>query len=1040
MNSLSSSCSNPTALLPPWVPRTHPVVYLCSGEHPLCSALLVHYYVVSLEKSRAARPDGHLSPHESSRNNLVTKRVCVGILEYDALVDSARRILAQLAAYHPRCQPGSSRTAAPTASRQCDTLELRWRQVAASTTPSRRVAMSLRASRVTSLCFENDNTAAAFFQHLQGVADAGGCTIVNDFDLMRDAVATASCVAFRSAISAHHNSESSTAQHIASSAPLLPTLPLRSKVLFVEHNAYITQQVCEVRRWTRPRDIIANSPRTFALWLRMQILRDASGDAHLAVASRAPPANPSDVDPSLSPYTKSAHLARSIASQRSQIMLQCGVASITPSSELFHPAARYLHRRRAQPKLHHFAPDDPSAQAVVGIAAALEAAMFDGAASTAVAARGPRGLRDLGGALAEIGDVVETFRLWLRLVVQCGRGATNEMLEQAMLDVLLPQRRGARPLLHQALTLPTRVFLLELERIRRRRAQVARTAITTAGTAAKDDFLQSNIVRSIETWMKARYEKALGHVGNLVGARMTVEPDWKTESHPEFGEAMRRRHFLWLEDDVVMLNGCQHPLTPIPVLRSRMEWRRVAQLDPVLFRFKTLMVQMAVAVAKLSKRLVCSPGELSLLHSREAALSTVLRSLPLLPGDVVLVVDPPNDAAYFASLHFLERYSGVNVQVLHLNVYASDDALKAHFTDAVSSLEPVLCIVPMLSTTGRVIPVDYFVSVCSQQGALSLVDGTDAVGNTTVNVVVTDCDVFVARLDNYMYAPVGATALFVKSKLHRVLTTLTVSYFYRATRHVENVTADLSQEAKEPEEFGGAFSSPWTSDDPEVQTALLEPGATSPPADGAKTATSSSDSAQDDDAAAAAMADRKVALPGSSYADEWWYTGLSDMSGLLAITQALQFRKFICFGGKEYCTRLACEAEAYLSQVWRVAPLLPRDKTSSAPNSIVCVQLPRSKGKTSSDATHVQQLLAQMRVYAAVLVLPSRKEVGVNEEGAPQAMHHALRPAAVLMSEANTHTVLAVRLTVQVYNDMMDVKRLAAAVIRLVTIENWAAD
>jgi hypothetical protein len=1047
--------------------------------------------------------------------------VIIGVIEYDYLVQqmfhkllhrrAAGILQEQTTTLHQSNRDSSSHGTPPWVVDK-GFIEREWGVLAQASNPGETMMRALRASRITTLYLPDEDHASVFHRDVSSIADRGG-HFLGHYDLSRDVIPAVTAFAARSMVTGvtiddDGNEQddleslftsSSTPQrhpphlHLQRRSSAISTNVMReNEVIFLQvtpgigfgddgptggsastsrRSASYSAQTSTCKLLQQPRSIILRSPRTYALWIRVQVMRDA---VDMVIESDARSGKRHTMDPlldgqlwtvmALPSDTKlmNAVMPRSTPSRAVQI---CQIRQTFDANGGSHEAI-FLPRFRsiggvsgrirggsggssARMLQQHQAGD-------AGVPGTVLSKRYKGA--TEGIAPGMLSLYFLDARDLELQRripkerVLEVLQVWLDILLRVAPSKPwlfATVLNQAntltgFVDAGMDALENAN---NDDFYPSTKSYLLELEKLRRRRWAMIQSVVVTASVAAKNDLTQSNVVRIVETWVRERFEKTIGQVGNLVGARMTVDPNWNTEAHPVFGAAMRATHFPFFSADEVMLDGSMTPLTPLPVMRCRNEWRRVVQLDPVLYRFRTLTVRIAATVAKLSKRLVCSPGDLSLLPNREAAIATILRSLPLLPGDSVLLVDPPIDGSFTNVASFLERRCGVEVQVLRLDPYASNDALERAFSNAIERTHPVLCMMSWVAPSSRVMPVAYFVSLCGQKAILTVVDGTDAVGNISVNVAALDCDVFIARLDNYMYAPPGVTALVVKPKMNKLLTTLTVSYYYRPPMFgdaVAKAAAERDEEEREGVETdlfgGGTHVSPWghveeVDDDksePDDEIAAVNVGI----AEAGGAPQHSQRSGASHDRFNKAFVGGLPVVGGSVYGSEWWYTGLNDMSSALAVTQSLQFKKFICFGAKEYCFRVAQEAEELLCRVWNVKPLLPLQY--SPRHSIVCVEFPRSLGKGSPDAAHVQQQFREHNVCVTVLALPLPPSSSGGGNNAASSTRSAT--PVVLASpayRAQNATLLSVRITVQVYTSIRDIKHLAAAGIRIVSSSGW---
>jgi isopenicillin-N epimerase len=447
--------------------------------------------------------------------------------------------------------------------------------------------------------------------------------------------------------------------------------------------------------------------------------------------------------------------------------------------------------------------------------------------------------------------------------------------------------------------------------ISRRRRQLL-VVDTTAGAAAFQEWHSQVLLTAVGSTIKEKLYRALGAVTDLVGAAMSYQPNWTLVAHPAFGRPMRETHF-GLRSDIVMLDGNRYGVLPLPVRVARQEWERCVQADPVLWRFKAFPPRLESAIAKLGQRLQVFPGDLQLFGTINHAMATVLRSLPVIPGDKILVFGPTAHAALLS--HLTDRLGVIVVTVKLLEPLGDDTELTNHMKSVLQRERPRVVVFQHLQPTGRALPIARMVTESTELDAVSVVDGTDALGNLRFNMAQSGADFYVSRLDGFYFCPIGMSLLYAHPRRQSAVRTLTVSYFH-----------------------------------------------------------------------------------GAGYNREWTYTGLMDMTTWISLLQGLQFQKYLCAGYKDYLVFLANEAHKLLCHSWKVDPIVPLPLTGG----IFAVLLPGTKGSGAADALHLQAILATQKVHVGVVPLSLR----------------------------GGGSALAARVTCQVYNDLVDVKQLAVAVLR----------
>jgi isopenicillin-N epimerase len=444
------------------------------------------------------------------------------------------------------------------------------------------------------------------------------------------------------------------------------------------------------------------------------------------------------------------------------------------------------------------------------------------------------------------------------------------------------------------------------------RRQQLLTVDTSAGAAAIQEIHSQALLTAVGSTLREKLFRAVGAVTDLVGAAMSYQPNWTLVAHPSFGRAMRVTHF-GLREGITMLDGTRYGMLPLPVREARRKWERCVQVDPVLWRFKAFPPRLETVIAKLGQRLSVFPADLQLFPTINHAMATVLRSLPLVPGDKIVVFGPTAHSALLS--HLMERSGVVVLTVTLFEPLGSDSDIVEQLQKVLRVEHPRVVLMQHLTLTGRALPLARMVAESTDMSAISIVDGTDALGNLKFNMAQLGSDFYLTRLDGFFFCPCGMSLLHAHPRRQRAIRTLTVSYFY-----------------------------------------------------------------------------------GSGYQKEWTYTGLMDMTTWIAVTQALQFQKYLCAGYKEYLTFLANEAHKLLCTMWNVEPIVPLP----IQGGIFGVRLPGTLGSSPADALHLQAILATRKVHVGIIPLLHRGK----------------------------SSTLAARVVCHVYTDLVDIKQLALAVLQ----------
>jgi isopenicillin-N epimerase len=391
---------------------------------------------------------------------------------------------------------------------------------------------------------------------------------------------------------------------------------------------------------------------------------------------------------------------------------------------------------------------------------------------------------------------------------------------------------------------------------------------------------------------------------------------------PTFGRAMLG-HWL-LDPHYTYLNHGTVGAPPRRVLAAQQALRDEIERQPSRFILRELALEQPApwrmtsrlreAIEPVASFLGTHPDDLVFVSNVTSGLNAVLQSLPLEPGDEVLVTDLGYGAIACAA-EAATAARGATVRTVEMPYPLRDprsvvDTVAAALTDRTR----LVVIDHITARTALLLPVARVTAACRERGVPVLVDGAHAPGAIALDIPALGADWYVANLHKWAHTP---------------------------------------------RPCGVLWAAPG-------RQALLHPPVTS-------------------------------WGHGRGFLDEFEHVATSDPTAYLAAPEAMAV---IAEWGLAvivaYVNQLAWDAGALLTKRWRTTLDTPREMIGS----MVTVPLPEAAGATDQDAT--------------------RLRVALLEDDKIEVQLHAWRGR------------LWVRVSAQVYNDLADVERLAAAVERRV--------
>eukprot|EP00667_Euglena_gracilis_P004335 EG_transcript_4357 len=309
------------------------------------------------------------------------------------------------------------------------------------------------------------------------------------------------------------------------------------------------------------------------------------------------------------------------------------------------------------------------------------------------------------------------------------------------------------------------------ERVLAARRRVMDELIDTFGERVTHKLHKMDAFNQLESSSKKLLFGAAGDV--VLSAKVTLQ--WGRYPQPSFGKDMLQLfHHRSVYLDAVSFGCC-----PIPVLDAREQWDIVNQVDPVLWRFRSLMLRLKETSSRMALFIQADPSDVQFLINAPTGISTVLKCQAWKVGDRVVLLSCDFRHTQ-AAAHSVAAQFGVEVVVVPITFPCTEDQLLAVVEATLKSLQglsPKLACVPHVTPDGWQLPAKKLTKLFHRYGVAVLVDGSLAVGHFDVNVGNIAADYYIASLDKWLYAPQGVGFLVVAPHKQEGIFPLTVSYF-----------------------------------------------------------------------------------------------------------------------------------------------------------------------------------------------------------------------------------------------------------------------
>jgi isopenicillin-N epimerase len=265
--------------------------------------------------------------------------------------------------------------------------------------------------------------------------------------------------------------------------------------------------------------------------------------------------------------------------------------------------------------------------------------------------------------------------------------------------------------------------------------------------------------------MQGRSASDAGPAGTNLNAAVDDEAAWA--------------HYRELWDipvEVVYLNHGSFGPTPKMVEQARAAWSRRCARQPMDFFLRELPTLLDDARAKLVVFVGTTAESLAFVENSTAGMNAVAGSVPLQPGDEILL----NDHEYGAVKRIWERACARTGAALVTAPIALPLTSAARVIDSilakVSSKTRVVVLSHITSPTAIIFPVAELCQVLRSRGVTVVIDGPHAPGQIPVNLDALDCDYYVASCHKWLSAPFGSGFLYAHPRNHGVIKPTTTSW------------------------------------------------------------------------------------------------------------------------------------------------------------------------------------------------------------------------------------------------------------------------
>jgi isopenicillin-N epimerase len=245
---------------------------------------------------------------------------------------------------------------------------------------------------------------------------------------------------------------------------------------------------------------------------------------------------------------------------------------------------------------------------------------------------------------------------------------------------------------------------------------------------------------------------------------------------PLLGRAIRSE---WMLDDAwLTVNHGSFGGTPRAVLAAQDGWRARMEAQPTRFFMEEVPAALRAAAGRLAALVGADADGLAFVENATVGCNAVLGSLPLSPGDEILLLDHGYGAVRKTARHVAARTGAVIAEAALPFPRPDDAAIVAAVAQALTPRTRLLILDHITSPSALVLPVAELTRLAREAGVRVLIDGAHAPGQIALDLGAIGADWYVGNCHKWLMAPKGCGFLWARADRRDGLHPVTISHGY----------------------------------------------------------------------------------------------------------------------------------------------------------------------------------------------------------------------------------------------------------------------
>lgn len=249
----------------------------------------------------------------------------------------------------------------------------------------------------------------------------------------------------------------------------------------------------------------------------------------------------------------------------------------------------------------------------------------------------------------------------------------------------------------------------------------------------------------------------------------------------------------WLNDPAVdHLNHGSFGACPRVVLEAQRNYQLAVAADPVRFLLRDRPALLDRSRRRLAKLVGADPRDMVFVRNATEACNTIVRSLPLGPGDELLTTNHAYGACVNA-LQYAADQAGAKVVVAAFPFpLQSPQQIVDAVLKALTPRTRLVMLDHVTSPTGLIMPLEPILAELNRRGVDSLIDGAHAPGMIPLNLTQLGATYYTGNCHKWLCTPLTAAMLHVRRERQDLIRPAVISH---------NATVPIPGESRFQAEF-----------------------------------------------------------------------------------------------------------------------------------------------------------------------------------------------------------------------------------------------